>query len=265
LVAYLYVAWERQPDADKMAAQLGELLACHPLPPAVHRITVTVAGTSGALMHHHFTFRPDGVGGVAEDRLLRGLHPQIARRLQLDRLREFDLTRLPSADEEIYLFKAIAKSNPADERLIAMAQVRDLTPLRDADGRLVALPAVEDVIATCLDAIRNVQAQRPQNRRYDTNRIVIYVWPPTKLSADELTTLMQRILPTAVGAGLEEVQFLARRRTAPGELSEVAVRITTDPAAAPLRIDEPVTRHRWTTTARRCYARLGTETSTRMS
>ena len=39
--------------------------------------------------------------------------------LQMDRLREFDLTRLPSADEEIYLFKAAAKSNKADERLIA--------------------------------------------------------------------------------------------------------------------------------------------------
>ena len=53
-----------------------------------------------------------------------------------------------------------------------MAQVRDLTPLRDADGRLVALPAVEDALAACLDAIRNVQAQRPQNKRFDTNRII---------------------------------------------------------------------------------------------
>ena len=90
--------------------------------------------------------RPDGAG-FAEDRLIRGLHPQIAERLQLDRLREFDLTRLPSADEEIYLFRAVAKSNPADERLIAMSQVRDLTPLREADGRLVALPALENVLA----------------------------------------------------------------------------------------------------------------------
>ena len=28
-----------------------------------------------------------------------------------------------------------------------MGQVRDLTPLREADGRLVALPALEDAIA----------------------------------------------------------------------------------------------------------------------
>ncbi|MFC6015755.1 biotin carboxylase N-terminal domain-containing protein [Plantactinospora solaniradicis] len=241
LVADLYVTWEGQPDADAMAVRLGQLLAERPLPAAVRRITTTVAGTSGAVMHHHFTFRPDGAG-LAEDRLIRGLHPQIAQRLQLQRLREFDLTRLPSADEEIYLFKAVAKSNPADERLVAMGQVRDLTPLREADGRLAALPAVEDTITACLDAIRNIQAQRPHNKRFDTNRIMMYVWPSTELTADELNTLVQRILPTTAGAGLEEVQFLARQRTTTGELTEVAVRIALDPGhGARLHVGQPST------------------------
>ena len=85
-------------------------------------------------------------------------------------------------DEEIYLFKAVAKSNRADERLVAMGQVRDLTPLREADGRLVALPELENVLAACLDAIRIVQAQRPQHKRFDTNRIMMYVWPASEFS-----------------------------------------------------------------------------------
>ncbi|MGX6600942.1 ATP-binding protein [Micromonosporaceae bacterium Da 78-11] len=241
LVADLYVNWDDQPDAEAMAVRLGELLAAHPLPVGVRRVTTTVVGTSGAVMHHHFTFRPDG-DGFAEDRLIRGLHPQIAQRLQLQRLREFDLTRLPSADEEIYLFKAVAKTNPADERLIAMGQVRDLTPLREADGRLVALPSVEDAITAGLDAIRNIQAQRPQNKRFDTNRIMMYVWPATELTADELNALVQRILPTTAGAGLEEVQFVARQSNAAGELTEVAVRITLDPGnGATLYVDKPST------------------------
>ncbi|MGA5298438.1 carboxyl transferase domain-containing protein [Nucisporomicrobium flavum] len=241
LVADLYVTWAGQPDAGEMAAELGRLLAERPLPVAVRRITTTVAGTSGAVMHHHFTFRRDG-GTVVEDRLIRGLHPQIAQRLQLHRLRDFELTRLPSADEEIYLFKAVARDNPADERLVAMGQVRDLTPLREADGRLVALPAVEDAITAGLDAIRNIQAQRPQNKRFDTNRILMYVWPATELSTDELTTVVDRILPTTAGAGLEEVQFVARQRTSGGELTEVAVRITLDPGhGARLHIGEPST------------------------
>ncbi len=241
LVADLYVTWEGQPDADAMAARLGELLVAAALPAGLRRITTTVAGTSGAVMHHHFTFRPEGAG-FAEDRLIRGLHPQIAQRLQLQRLREFDLTRLPSADEEIYLFKAVAKSNPADERLFAMGQVRDLTPLREADGRLVALPALEDAITAGLDAIRNIQAQRPPNKRFDTNRIMMYVWPATELTSDELKALVQRILPTSAGAGLEEVQFVARQRNAAGELTEVAVRITLDPGhGARLYVDKPST------------------------
>ncbi|SFW84764.1 biotin carboxylase N-terminal domain-containing protein [Amycolatopsis australiensis] len=241
VVADLYLRWEDQPDVDAAAGRLGELLAGHPLPPSVRRVVVTVAGTGGAVMHHHFTFERDGAG-FTEDRLIRGLHPQIAQRLQLQRLREFDLTRLPSADEEIYLFKAVAKTNPADERLIAMGQVRDLTPLREADGRLVALPALEDAVTACLDAIRNIQAQRPENKRFDTNRIMMYVWPPTELTTEELNTLVQRILPTSVGAGLEEVQFLARRRTDAGKLAELAVRITFDPGhGARLHVGHPST------------------------
>ncbi|VVJ18530.1 acyl-CoA carboxylase subunits [Amycolatopsis camponoti] len=241
VVADLYLRWEDQPDVDATAERLGALLAEHGVPASVRRIVVTVAGTGGAVMHHHFTFRRDGAG-FTEDRLIRGLHPQIAQRLQLERLREFDLTRLPSADEEIYLFKAVAKSNPADERLIAMGQVRDLTPLREADGRLVALPALEDAVTACLDAIRNIQAQRPQNKRFDTNRIMMYVWPQTELTTDELNTLVQRILPTSVGAGLEEVQFLARRRTDAGKLAELAVRITFDPGhGARLHVGPPST------------------------
>ncbi|WP_329046367.1 ATP-grasp domain-containing protein [Amycolatopsis sp. NBC_01488] len=240
VVADLYLRWEDQPDVDATAERLGALLAEHPLPASVQRVVVTVAGTGGAVMHHHFTFRRDGAG-FTEDRLIRGLHPQIAQRLQLQRLHEFDLTRLPSADEEIYLFKAVAKSNPADERLVAMGQVRDLTPLREADGRLVALPALEDAVTACLDAIRNIQAQRPPNKRFDTNRIMMYVWPQTELTTEELNTLVQRILPTSVGAGLEEVQFLARRRTDAGKLTEIAVRITFGGQGARLHVGPPST------------------------
>ena len=136
-----------------------EVVGAHPLPPQVRRITATVAGRGGAVMHHHFTFRPSSAG-MAEERLIRGLHPYIAQRMQLERLRKFDLTRLPSSDEEVYLFRCVARENPSDDRLVAFAQVRDLTALREHDGRLVALPTAENVIATCarLDPPRAVAA-----------------------------------------------------------------------------------------------------------
>jgi acetyl/propionyl-CoA carboxylase alpha subunit/acetyl-CoA carboxylase carboxyltransferase component len=232
VVADLYVTWSWHPDPNELARRLGGLLAATPSAARVSRVTFTVAGASGIAMRHRFTFRPAAGDGLVEDRLIRGLHPQIAERLQIDRLREFDLTRLPSADEEIYLFKAAAKSNKADERLIAMGQVRDLTPLREADGRLIALPALETVLAGCLDAIRTVQAQQPQHKRFNANRIMIYVWPTASLTADEINSLVHRIRPTTSGAGLEEVQFVTRQLTPSGKLTEVAVWTTLDASHA---------------------------------
>ncbi|MCW2934315.1 MAG: carbamoyl-phosphate synthase chain ATP-binding protein, partial [Actinomycetia bacterium] len=125
------------------------------------------------------------------------------------------------------------------ERLVAMGQVRDLTPLREADGRLVALPELENVLAGCLDAIRAIQAQRPQHKRFDSNRIMMHVWPASEFTVEELGSLVHRIRPTVTGAGLEEVQFVARQRRAagegaPGELAEMAFRITGDADGAPL-------------------------------
>lgn len=244
--ADIYLAWEGQPDDfDAMAAALHEVIAAHPLPDRVRRITATVAGSRGAVMHHHFTFRPSG-DGMAEERLIRGLHPYIAQRMQLERLSEFDLTRLPSSDEEVYLFQAVAKGNPADDRLVAFAQVRDMTELRDHDGRLVTLPMAEYTIASCLDSIRRARELRPSKKRVGTNRIVVYVWPPIGLTQAELEMIVGRVLPTAAGAGLEEILIIGRRRDREtGELSKMAARITFD-AAGGVRVtvgepsDEPV-------------------------
>ncbi|MFF3867592.1 carboxyl transferase domain-containing protein [Micromonospora sp. NPDC001898] len=239
--ADIYLAWEGQPeDSDAMAAALHEVIAAHPLPSHVSRLTATVAGSRGAVMHHHFTFRPSTTG-MAEERLIRGLHPYIAQRMQLERLRKFDLTRLPSSDEEVYLFQCEARENPSDDRLVAFAQVRDLTELREHDGRLIALPTAEDTVATCLDSIRRAQSRRPSKKRFNTNRIVIYVWPPSDLTRAELETIAGRVLPTTAGAGLEEILFIARQRDrTTGELTKIAVRISFDATGGTeLTIGEP--------------------------
>ncbi|GAA3933965.1 biotin carboxylase N-terminal domain-containing protein [Actinomadura viridis] len=239
--ADIYLAWENQPeDFDAMAAALHEVVNAHPLPGQVRRLTATVAGSNNAVMHHHFTFRPSATG-MAEERLIRGLHPYIAQRMQMERLNKFDLTRLPSSDEEVYLFQCVARENPSDDRLVAFAQVRDLTELRDLDGRLVTLPMAEYTIATCLDSIRRALARRPSKRRFNTNRIVIYVWPPSDMTRAELEMIAERVLGTTAGAGLEEILFIARRRDREtGELTKVAVRVTFDATGGTeLTVGEP--------------------------
>ncbi|GAB2663944.1 ATP-binding protein [Nocardia goodfellowii] len=227
----IYLSWEDQPaDFDAMAAALQEAIAAHQVPNQVHRITATVAGSGGAVMHHHFTFRPSATG-MAEERLIRGLHPYIAQRMQMERLRKFDLTRLPSSDdEEVYLYRCVAKENPGDDRLIAFAQVRDLATLRDQDGNLRALPTAEITIATCLDSIRRAQSRRPSAKRFNTNRIVMYIWPPVDVTRAELQSIIGgHVLPTTAGAGLEEILLIARERDQEtGELTKVALRISFD-------------------------------------
>ncbi|RKR92935.1 acetyl/propionyl-CoA carboxylase alpha subunit [Micromonospora pisi] len=227
--ADIYLAWEKQPeDSDAMAAALHEVVRAHPLPGQVRRLTVAVAGRGGAVMHHHFTFRPSTTG-MAEERLIRGLHPYIAQRMQLERLSKFDLTRLPSSDEEVYLFQCVARENPSDDRLVAFAQVRDLTELREHDGRLVALPTTEHAVAACLDSIRRAQSRRPSKKRFNTNRIVVYVWPPSDLTREEMEIIAGRVRPTTAGAGLEEILFIARQRDrTTGELTKIGVRIFFD-------------------------------------
>ncbi|WP_330230655.1 ATP-grasp domain-containing protein [Nocardia sp. NBC_00508] len=239
--ADIYLAWEEQPaDSDVTADTLHAVVSAYPLPDRVRRLTVAIAGRGGAVMHHHFTFRPSPAG-MAEERLIRGLHPYIAQRMQLERLSKFDLTRLRSSDEEVYLFRCVARENPSDDRLVAFAQVRDLTELRDHDGRLIALPTAEDTIATCLDSIRRAQSRRPTVKRFNINRIVIYVWPPSDITRAELEMIAGRVLPTTAGAGLEEILFIARQRDrTSGELTKITVRISFDATGGTeLTIGEP--------------------------
>ena len=119
--------------------------------------------------------------------------------------------------------------------------MRDLTALREHDGRLVALPTTEDTVAACLDSIRRAQAQRPSKTRFNTNRIVIYVWPPIDLTREEMEMIAGRVRPTTAGAGLEEILFIARQRDGrTGELTKIAVRITFDATGgAELTVGEP--------------------------
>ena len=139
-VVDLYLAWPDAPtDADEACAELGRRLAAWPFFPKLRRVATMVSTRDGALIHQ-FTFRPDADGAAVEDGLVRGMHPMVGRRLDLWRLREFTLTRLPSPDD-VLLFHAVAPGNEADQRIVALAQVRELSVVRDAAGHVVSLPA----------------------------------------------------------------------------------------------------------------------------
>ena len=173
----------------------------------------------------HFTYRPQA-DGYAEERVYRGLHPMMGKRLHLWRLRNFDIERLPSA-EDVYLFRAVARENPKDERLFALAEVRDLTPVRDAAGRVVQLPHLERMLSEALAAIRSHQAQRPPERRLYWNRVLLYVWPALALTSWELDHMVRKLAPATAGLGLEKVVLRARLPDpARGALEDTVLQVT---------------------------------------
>jgi len=173
----------------------------------------------------------------------------MGHRLRLRRLREFELERLPS-DEDIYMFRGVARANVKDERLFALAEVRDLTALRDERGRVVALPELERVLVTVLEAIRAFQARRPLHRRLMWNRVVLHAWPVIELDPEEIRALIERLAPRTAGLGLEMVAIQGRLRDRGGTVHDRMLRFfvptghdvvveVDDPPTEPLRpLDE---------------------------
>ncbi|HKD84446.1 MAG TPA: carboxyl transferase domain-containing protein [Terriglobales bacterium] len=179
-------------------------------------------GLSGML---HFTYEPCA-SGYEEVPLFRGVHPMMGQRLHLWRLKNFKIDRLPSVDD-VYLLHAVANDNPKDERLFAVAEVRDLTPVRNKAGRIEQLPHLERMFADATAAIRQYQSQRPPNKRLYWNRIFLYVWPTLNLTPEEMNSIVRRLAASTDGLGLEQVVVRARipnQRT--GELRDTIVRVS---------------------------------------
>ena len=229
IVLDLY-AWQSgdPTDPEIMQQELARQLNEAGIPRPIQRIVISVA-SSGSVQGmgrvQQFTYRPSE-NGYSEKKLYRGLHPMMGKRLRLWRLSNFKIDRLPSA-EDVYLFHAVARENPKDERLFAVAEVRDLTPVYDSEGRIIQLPYLERMFAEAVASIRQYQARRPSHERLYWNRILLYVWPPLRLDADEFHGILQRLAPSTEGIGLEQVVVNVRSphpRT--GELREMLVCIS---------------------------------------
>ncbi len=226
-VVELYVLWPERPSAEALGADLLERLRSWTWDDAVARIAVAVCTADGAVEYRTFRFAD---GALSEDEKIRGLPPMVGRRLDLWRLRDFDTTRLPAPDD-VLLFECVAKSNPDDRRLVAMAQVRQLAVVRDADGDLIGLPHAERAVANCLEAIRRTRSARGKaGSKLDMNHVWVHVWPEIDLDVADIEPLQDRITPLSDGAGIEEV--LCQGRFVRGDrLIPLAVRFHAQPGA----------------------------------
>ncbi|MDQ1292376.1 MAG: hypothetical protein QG608_254 [Actinomycetota bacterium] len=232
IVVDLYLDWPDAPrSAEKAAEELGARLSQMSLPDRLRRITVASVGSgdSGGDAVRHVTFRPSGTA-LAEDTLLRDLHPMVGLRLDLWRLENFDLTRLESSPDAL-LFLAVARQNPDDRRLIALAQIRELTVVRDAEGEVTSLPQAERAIAACTDAVRRARATVRSGSRLDLNHVWLHVWPLVDTPVAELTALRESLAPLTVGAGIHEVVATGCVAGPDGAQVPASVRFTHVPGA----------------------------------
>ena len=218
-------------NADLMAAELAGLLSQTDFGRVLDRFDIALTYESGPdgpgedeehLRTQHFTFRPGG-DGFTEDALYRNMHPMIAERLDLWRLSNFNLERLPSA-EDVYLFQAVARDNPKDDRLIALAEVRDLTPALGSSGRTIGFPHLEGVLAQALADLRHARGRRPPKQRQLSNRVILYVRPAWDIAPGTWRGVAHRLAPMAAGLGLEKVTARIRMLDAvSGETKEAVL------------------------------------------
>jgi len=230
VVVDLYLSWPGVPDTvTQVSDALQKALRALPFAGRARRTAVAVC-PGGDRPVSYFTFRP-GPGGVVEDDLVRGLHPMVGRRLNLWRLRDFDITRL-EAPEDVLLYHCVAPGNAADQRLVALAQIRELAIVRDADGRVTSLPHAERAVASCLEAIRRERSARgAAGSRLDMNHVFLHIWPVIAAPLDELTALQRTIAPLTSGAGVEEVLAQGRIAAPDGGVHDAAVRFSYQPGA----------------------------------
>jgi acetyl/propionyl-CoA carboxylase alpha subunit/acetyl-CoA carboxylase carboxyltransferase component len=201
-------------DADEQRRICESFLSTLDFPKRVDRVVVSLTGPTSGSSPLHLTFQPGEDGRFVEHSFFRGVHPLMAERLDLWRLSNFEVDRVPSA-EDVYLFHAVAKDNPKDERLFALAEVRDLTPRRDARGRIVSLPHLERMLYEALAGIRRHQSTRPAHKRLYWNRVVLYAWPEFEMSSREMLSIARRLAPATAGLGVEKVVVRGNFR-APG-------------------------------------------------
>ncbi|HYI53590.1 MAG TPA: biotin carboxylase N-terminal domain-containing protein, partial [Microlunatus sp.] len=209
-VVDLYLSWPEAPDnADRTSELIAERLAGLGLAREGSRVTVATCPGAGRPVGY-FIFRPrpgaaDPDLALTEDTLVRGVHPMVARRLTLGRLREFEVTRLDAPDD-VLLYRCVAPDNPSDQRLVAMAQVRQLAVVRDERGQVIGLPHAERAISNCREAIRRVRAAAgAAGQRLDMNYVWVYIWPTIDADPEQLTALQGQIAPMTTGAGIEEL------------------------------------------------------------
>ncbi len=129
------------------------------------------------------------------------VHPAIAARLELDRLAEFELERIPSPERTL-AFRARARTNPRDERVFVRAEV-----LGDREDNDESWPRweFEKVYYEGLRVIREAQSERGRRDRLYRNRLTVYLRTEVPLDGRGVSGIANGLEAPTRRLGLESV------------------------------------------------------------
>ena len=192
------------------APELLMLLGMHP-----KRITLTWMNDGLA---HHRTFVHQR-GQWRFQTLLNDIHPQVANRLHLEKLQDFNLKRIYS-QEHIYAFLGHAHSNKRDERIFVLAEVFGSA----TQGSAFPLRHFERVFFEAVRAIRSTQSQRSKRSRIQWNWLYFHIHPQLDTNEAELQLFAKQLEPYTRGLNLREVQIHVRTRASRFQWSTVQLR-----------------------------------------
>ena len=242
-VADLYLTWAGAPvTADERSVALQSALISSGIPGKVRRVVVGVVGRDQAdAAIEYFTFRrrvATGDGEFVEDALVRGVHPLVGRRLHLWRLQNFHVTRIKDpavvgsgpVSECILLYHCVAKDNPDDQRLVALAQVHRFKVARGVEGRITGIEGAETVLTACLDAIGGARHDLgPAGRWLDNNHVWLDIRPVIDVVPDDLAAWQRDTALRVAQAGVDEILMQGRFVGADGALRYIVTRFSHEP------------------------------------
>jgi acetyl/propionyl-CoA carboxylase alpha subunit/acetyl-CoA carboxylase carboxyltransferase component len=214
---------------------LGELERWLEATPAVRRLTATFASEDDDEAWHETLERKEGTRVGREN--LHGLHPEIARRIDLPRLMHFELERLPGG-EDLYCFRGRHRENPEDERIFVLAEVRGVAP--ESEGREAELfvPAFENAFFEATRRLRTILGSLDPARRLQWNRLCLFVAPEIILDGEMAEELARKLHPATRHLGLDKVVVRLRLLNSeiPERLAEPVEIVISDPTGSQMEL-----------------------------
>lgn len=218
-------------DGAESASVDAMLAATLPSHLRTRRLTFNLVNPGAPLVHRTFVASAEA---MVERRDLHGIHPETARRIDLDRLARFDLKRLDSP-EDIYSFFGRSREVPGDERFFVLADVRG--PVEEHPDVALHVAAFERAFDAATRGLRAILGTRDQRRRLHWNRIALFVAPEVSLDTATVDRLAHRLAPATRHLGLEKVVVrLPVVDPRAGERARTVEIVITDPTGSRMEI-----------------------------